>query len=188
MSRGWRGVLASALVALLLASVMPAAAAAATPRCGAAAKAPPRAATDHQLRTSVLCLVNLTRERHGIAPLAYSLALRQSATAHSKAMVSSGFLSHYGPSGSTPAIRIVRSGYLARATSYRVAENIAVGRGRGYGSPLAIVRAWMSSPNHRQNLLDPRLRDFGVGIARGRPSGGDANAATYTLDLAARRR
>ena len=147
---------------------------------------PPRAATDHQLRTSVLCLVNQSRERHGIGPLAFSPALRRSATAHSRSMVRSGSLSHYGPDGSTLESRIARSGYFARAAYYRVAENIAAGPGRTRGSPLAIVRGWMHSAGHRQNILDPGLHDFGAGVARGDPLGGGGNAATYTLDFGAR--
>jgi uncharacterized protein YkwD len=153
-------------------------------RCGAAGAAPHKA-TDHQLRTSVLCLVNRARERHGIAPLAFSPALRQSATAQAGNIARSGSLSHYGPRGSDLAVRASRSGYSG---SYRLAENIAAGRGRRHGSPLAILRTWMQSDGHRQNVLDPGLRDFGVGIARGGRLGeGSDNFAVYTLDLGARR-
>jgi len=160
--------------------------AAATPRCGWIGQ-PPGGATRHQLRTSVLCLVNMAREKHGISPLDFSPKLRRSATAHSRSMVRSGSLSHYGPRGSTPMTRIARTGYLARAGSFRLAENIGAGKGRSYGSPRAIVQGWMRSPGHRGNILDAGLRDFGVGIARGDPDGTRSNAATYTLDLAARR-
>jgi uncharacterized protein YkwD len=174
-----------ALVALALSPGAAPGDAAAAPRCGRVAQAP-RAATDHQLRTSVLCLVNLARERRDIPLLEFSLELRRSASAHSKSMVSAGILSHYGPGGSTLTTRIARSGYLARASQYRLAENIAAGRARRFGSPLAIVRGWMASPGHRQNILDRGLHDFGVGIARGDPLGGNGNAATYTLDFGAR--
>jgi uncharacterized protein YkwD len=158
----------------------------AMPRCGWIGK-PPRVATPHQLRTSVLCLVNLARERHGISRLEFSRKLRRSATIHSRSMVRNGRLSHYGPRGSTPMTRIASTGYLARAGSFRLAENIGAGEGRSYGSPRAIVRRWMHSASHRRNILDASLRDFGVGIARGNPDGTSSNAATYTLDLAARR-
>jgi uncharacterized protein YkwD len=156
--------------------------------CGRFAQAP-RQATDHQLRSSVLCLVTGARARRGIAPLRFSRPLRNAATGHSRSMVGSGSLTHYGPSGSTLNGRVARSGYLRNASSYRLAENIAAGRGRGGGSALAIVRGWMGSPEHRANILDRGLRDFGVGVARGNPfgGGGRANAATYTLVLGVRR-
>lgn len=154
-------------------------------RCGRFAQAP-REATDHQLRTSVLCLVNLARERRGIARLRFDRALRDSAAGHSRSMVRSKSLTHYGPSGSTLTSRVARSGYLEGASSYRLAENIGAGRGRSNGSALAIVRGWMDSAGHRANILDRRMREFGVGIARGNPLGSNHNAVTYTLDLGAR--
>lgn len=149
----------------------------------------PAAATDHQLRSSTLCLINRIRENRGIPPLAYNEALRHSATAHSINMVRSGIFSHYGPSGSTPATRVARAGYLARVSYFRLAENIGAGEGRRYGSPAAIVSLWMHSAGHRENLLDRGLHDFGIGVARGNPFGGSRQAsATYTLDLGARSR
>jgi uncharacterized protein YkwD len=150
----------------------------------------PRKATNHQLRTSTLCLVNRARKRHGIGRLHFNVRLRRSATALSRAMVGHGIFSHYGPNGSTPLSRIARAGYFAHASSYRLAENIATGRGRSQVSPAAVVRAWLHSPEHRANILDRSLRDFGVGVARGDPFGGGRrrNAVTYTLDFGARRR
>jgi uncharacterized protein YkwD len=162
-------------------------AASASPRCGEASHAPAEL-TDHQLRTSVLCLVNSARERHGRGRLNFSVALRQSAAIHSLSMVRSGSFSHYGPGSSTVMSRAAQFGYLSRASSYRVAENIGAGEGSEYGSPIGMVRMWMHSPPHRANILDPSLRDFGVGIARGDVLNGGSRGATYTLDLGARSR
>ena len=156
-----------------------------SPRCGEVSRAP-AALTDRQLRTSVLCLVNAARERNGLRPLEFNLALRQSATVHSLSMVRSGSFSHYGPGSSTPTTRVANSGYLSRVSSYRIAENIGAGQGSEYGSPIGMVRMWMHSPPHRANILDPGLRDFGVGIARGDVLSGGPDGATYTLDLGAR--
>jgi uncharacterized protein YkwD len=179
----WLG-LAPALLALLWG--MTGLADASASGCGGFTARAPRFATDHELRTSVLCLVNEARSRHGVPPLSYNDALRNSATYHSGSMVRSGVLSHNGPRGSTLATRIARSGYLSRAGNYRLAENIAAGAGPARGSPLAIVRRWMNSAEHRGNILDPLLHDFGVGVARGDPSGNGERAATYTLDFGAR--
>jgi uncharacterized protein YkwD len=162
-------------------------AASASPRCGEASRAPAEL-TDHQLRTSVLCLVNAARERHGLGRLEFSPALRQSATIHSLSMVRSGSFSHYGPGSSTVTSRAARFGYLARVSNYRVAENIGAGQGSEYGSPIGVLRLWMHSPPHRANILDSGLRDFGVGIARGDVLSGGSKGVTYTLDLGARSR
>ena len=169
------------VVAIGLLCLLPSAGAAKrAARCGDVFQSPAWA-TDHQLRTSILCLINRARGRHGIRPLRFNFALRRSATGHSLSLVRSGSFSHYGPSGSTPTIRAAHAGYLAHASSYRIAENIATGGGRQFGSPAAIVALWMHSPPHRANILDRRLRDFAVGVAR---SGRDA--AMYTLAFGSR--
>lgn len=170
------------IVAIGLSLLSSAGYAAKRPRCGKIFQSP-ATATDHQLRTSVLCLVNRARERNGIRPLEFNYALRRSASGHSHNLVRSGSFSHYGPSGSTPTIRVAHAGYLAHTSRYRVAENIAAGAGRRFGSPMAIVALWMHSPPHRANILDRRLRDFGVGVARNGRSG-----ATYTLVFGSRSR
>ena len=155
------------------------------PRCGEAYRAPAEL-TDHQLRTSVLCLVNRARERHGLHRLDFNLALRRSATVHSRSMVRSGSFSHYGPG--TVTSRAAQFGYLVRASGYRMAENIAAGEGSMLGSPIGVVQLWMSSPPHRANILDPSLRDFAVGVARGNVLSGGSRGATYTLVFGARSR
>jgi uncharacterized protein YkwD len=155
-------------------------------RCGRIGQAP-RAATLHQLRTSVLCLVNRAREHRGIAHLRYSAELRRAATGHSNDMVSHSHFSHSGSGGSSVTARVARAGYLARAGAYAIGENIGGGPGRRLGSPVAVFRAWMHSPGHRANILDRRFRDFGVGVVRGFPFGGGRRAATYTLDFGSRR-
>lgn len=180
-----RALLCGAIASLAVLLWAAAPALAGSPNCGKAAQAP-RLASEHELRTAVLCLVNQARVRHGIEPLAFNEALRDSASAHSKSMVRSGSLSHYGPHGSTPTTRIAHSGYLGRTAYYRLAENIATGFGRSRGSPLAIVDSWLHSPEHRRNILDSGLHDFGVGVARGDTLGNHDNAATYTLDFGAR--
>lgn len=134
----------------------------------------------------MLCLVNRVRDHYGLRSLRFNPELRSSATGHSNDMVADDYFSHYGPQGSTPSGRLARSGYLASVDTYRIGENIGGGGGRR-GSPLAVFRAWMHSPPHRANILDRGFREFGVGVARGFPHGGGTRAATYTLDLGARR-
>ena len=155
------------------------------PQC-AGANVPPAQASLHFLRSSVLCLVNRMREHYELSRLRYNPDLRRSATGHSNDMVANGYFSHFGPDGSTPSGRIGRAGYLTQAHSYFLGEDLAGGGGRRYGSPLAVFRAWMHSPPHRANILNPRFDDAGVGVARGFPLGGGPNSATYTIDFGAR--
>ncbi len=157
-----------------------------SPICAEAGR-PPAKATLHFMRSSVLCLVNRVRLHYGLQPLHYNADLRISACRHSSDMVANGYFSHDGPGGSTVGDRVGRSGYLFRTSSHFIGENIGGGMGRSDGSPMGVYRAWMHSPEHRANILDPEFHDFGAGVARRFPGSGDPNAATYTLDLGTRR-
>ena len=81
------------------------------------------------------------------------------------------------PKARVAAHRAARQGEIARA---QVGKNIGWGTG-SFCSPRGMVRQWMRSPGHRANILNPRARDAGVGIALGTPGG--HGGATYTLDL-----
>jgi uncharacterized protein YkwD len=179
-------VLTALLATLLVAVGLPGerAAAATGGGCEGAARAP-RQATLNDLRNSMLCLVNRVRDHYGLAPLDESTPLRRSATGHSNDMVEYRYFSHDGPAGSTVGSRVTKAGYLARVNAYFIGENIGGGV-RERGSALFVFRAWMHSPPHRENILDPEFHDLGVGVARGYPDGGGAAAATYTLDLGMR--
>lgn len=181
-----RAALAAALaLAALVALLVPVAGAAASrPPCGDSTAAPARL-TLHQMRSSELCLINRVRAHHGLHPLAFNESLRDSAIGHSDSMVAHHYFAHEGPGGSVDS-RITRTGYLHRARSFTVGENIGGGHGRRYGSPMAVFEEWMRSAPHRENILDPGYRDAGVGVARGYPMGADFGAATYTVDFGAR--
>ena len=171
-------------IVVLTAGLAPSAGAAAKAPCGAS-KTVPRALSLHQMRSSVLCLLNRIRVHYKLHPLAYNTALRTSASAHSVSMVVHGYLGHEGPGGSMDS-RITRAGYLSSAGRFVIGEDIGGGDGV-LGSPLAVVRDWMHSPVHRENILDPHFRDAGVGVARGFPLDGTrGRAATYTVDFGAR--
>jgi uncharacterized protein YkwD len=163
--------------------VSAASAAPAGPSCGDTG-ATPRSLSGHEMRTSVLCLINRVRLHYHLRPLAYNPDLRDSAAAHSASMVVHGYFSHAGPGGSMDS-RISRAGYLAAAAHFTIGEDIGGGNGRG-GSPMAVFKDWMHSPPHRENILDPGFRDAGVGVARGFPFGGGPRAATYTVDFGSR--
>jgi uncharacterized protein YkwD len=142
----------------------------ACPNAGTAAASAPRQA----IQDAVECLVNREREAHGLPPLHASAELSRSAQGWSDEMVARRFFSH----GSDFAARISAAGYRWSAA----AENIATGQ----PTPWAVVRAWMASPGHCQNILNPTYRDLGVGVD-GRPVAGVASGpATWTEDLGLR--
>ena len=95
-------------------------------------------------------LVNHYRSRHGKDALVADRALAALAREHSIAMAKAGRLSHDDYQS-----RFQRSGYGM------CVENV----GWNYPTPQAQLLAWQQSPGHDRNLLDPRIRQMGIGTA-----------------------
>jgi uncharacterized protein YkwD len=138
-----------------------------------------------QIRAATLCLINQQRAKNGLAPLKDNGRLDSAAAQHSEDMVQNNYFDHTGPSGETFDSRIMTSGYVPGGWDYMLGENIAAGT-LGLATPAAIVAAWMSSPEHRANILAD-FRDSGIGVVAQAPAqyaGGQAGA-TYTEDFGA---
>lgn len=121
------------------------------------------------IRARVVELVNDARaqgrrcgsQRYGAAPpLSISRELSDAAAGHARDMARKRFFDHEGPDGSQPKDRVLRAGYSPRLTG----ENIALGP----ESAEEVVAGWLASPGHCENIMDPRFRDIGVGMATGR--------------------
>jgi uncharacterized protein YkwD len=118
-----------------------------------------------RIRAAVLCLVNRERAAHGESALQRNARLELAAQSHTESMAGGNYFEHVGPGGDSPVQRMRTAGYLySPRLGYEVAENLAWGT-LWLGSPRAIVAAWMASPPHRANILDPHLRDSGVGVS-----------------------
>ncbi|HJZ47073.1 MAG TPA: CAP domain-containing protein [Roseiflexaceae bacterium] len=104
----------------------------------------------------VIDLTNAQRRQHGCPiPLVHSPQLAAAASAHSQDMALGNLFSHSGSDGSTMVSRIVATGY----NYAQLAENLAAGP----ASPEEVVAGWMTSPEHRANILNCELREIGVG-------------------------
>jgi uncharacterized protein YkwD len=144
----------------------------------------PTASNVPAIRASVHCLVNKERTARGLVALAGNSQLDKAAQGHSQDMVARRYFSHTTPEGVSYSSRIFASGYATSRTYRSLAENIAWGSG-SLGTPAQIVKSWMSSPGHRANILNGRLRDSGIGIAVGTPTGA-RTGGTYTQDFGTR--
>ena len=105
----------------------------------------------------IFALTNQDRAAQGLPALQWSPALARGAEAHAQIMVQEPALSHQYP-GEPPLVVRARQAGVRFQT---VAENIASG-----WSADQINTAWMSSPSHRENILDPRLNALGVAVVR----------------------
>ena len=176
-----------ALVCLLVPAATASASKRAQPRACPATGSTPARASNEQLTQTTLCLLNAERGRYGIRPLSLSSQLSGAADGHAADMVRRGYFAHTSLSGTDFVDRIKRSGYLSRARSWYVGENLAWGAGRNRSTPRGIVASWMASPPHRANILNGRFRDIGIGVALGAPRRTQASpAATYATSFGAR--
>jgi uncharacterized protein YkwD len=131
---------------------------------------------------ATLCLLNGERADHGLAPLASNAKLATAASAFAQDLVAGSYFSHTGRDGSDILDRIERTGYIRDDRPWRVGENLAWGTGV-LATPGAIVQAWMGSPGHRDNILNPAYREIGIGVAAGNPSRADGAGATYATEF-----
>jgi uncharacterized protein YkwD len=130
-------------------------------------------------------LVNREREARGESALRRNSRLEQAAQRHTESMAFGDYFDHTGPGGDTPGDRMRACGYIySSQVGYEIAENIAWGT-LSLGTPRAIVAAWMASTGHRENILNPRLRDTGVGLSPHVPSsfGHGGSGGIYTQDF-----
>jgi uncharacterized protein YkwD len=115
---------------------------------------------------AIVRVMNSVRATNGVPPLRIGPALTRAARSHSVDMARRGYFEH-GPF----VQRLRRFGVRAPY----VGENLA--SGTRPLSAAAIVRMWVASPPHRQNLLDRGFRRVGIGLAGG-------NTRLVTADFA----
>jgi uncharacterized protein YkwD len=168
------------LAACAVAVAVPASAGAASP-CDQGDLMPSQL-TDSARQATTLCLVNRERTTRGLRSLRVDRRLTVAALAHSRDMVAKGYFAHDSRSGATFDARIARTGWMRGRSRWGVGENLAWGS-LSRAPARAIVAAWMDSPLHRRNILQPEFRTIGIGVVDGAPVAGIANAATYTTDF-----
>jgi uncharacterized protein YkwD len=145
-------------------------AASARTRCKGA-HTPIRFTSRRVLQRAVVCLINRQRRERGLPGLRSSSQLNRSAQGWTNVMVNSRDFSH----GTDFAARISAVGF----DWSNVGENIAT----GYRTASTVVRAWMASPGHCQNILSPIYREVGTGV-RDRPIAGySSSTGTWTQDF-----
>ena len=104
----------------------------------------------------VLALVNQERARAGCPAVTPDTRLAAAAQAHSADMAQRRYFDHTAPDGTDPGQRITAAGYAWSAYG----ENIAA----GYPDAVSVMRGWMNSPGHRENILNCRFGNLGVGL------------------------
>eukprot|EP00834_Sanchytrium_tribonematis_P000935 NODE_19_length_47148_cov_1.447810.p26 type:complete len:236 gc:universal NODE_19_length_47148_cov_1.447810:12874-12167(-) len=105
---------------------------------------------------TMLSMVNKLREGLGRKPLTLSSELNDSAQKYSEVQASRNTMGHSVDS-TTFEDRIHSARYPGRAT----AENV----GEGYSDVISVVKGWIASPGHFQNLISENSNQVGLGYA-----------------------
>lgn len=126
--------------------------------CGHAQAADPLLAPTTACRpgsaTEMRCLHNYARKQSGLVPLAPSPVLYKSATAKRDRIIACNEFSHH-PCGDN---------FVAPPGLSWFGENLAYGYSIRGG-----FLAWLGSPGHRENLLNPSYRLYGSSFSRSFP-------------------
>lgn len=120
------------------------------------------------IEEEVVRLVNIERQKEGLAPLTHSSELSKVARAKSQDMANNNYFSHNSPTYGDPFAMMGSFGIQYRTAG----ENIA----KGYSSAESVVRGWMNSSGHRANILNPSFGKIGVGYVK-------VNGTTYWTQM-----
>ena len=121
----------------------------------------------------VIRLTNQKRVENGLTSLSENSKLSQAALAKGNDMLAKGYWAHFAPDGTSPWNFFLNFGY-----KYKYAgENLA----RDFSDPVSAVNAWMSSPTHRENILNPNYQEIGIGVVEGNLAGTDTTIIVQFL-------
>lgn len=131
---------------------------------------------------SLLEQTNQVRQDNGLTELKLDERLNTASNLKVQDMIANQYWAHTSPDGVEPWKWLAEVDYdYAQA-----GENLA----KGYYSTGAVMTAWMNSPGHRENIINPDYQDVGFAIVNGELNGVPTNliVALYgekSLDLVA---
>ena len=112
----------------------------------------------------IIKFTNYYREENDIAELNTNQLLMEAAEAKLNDMFQKQYFAHVSPEGDDAGIILKEIGYDYLV----VGENLA----RGYFKDSKdLVDGWMKSPDHRENILNPKFREIGVAQREGKFQG-----------------
>ena len=115
--------------------------------------------------SEVIRLTNTQRVANGLGALSENSTLDGAALAKGNDMLAKGYWAHFAPDGTSPWSFFLKFGY-----KYKYAgENLA----RDFPDAVSAVNAWMNSPSHKENILNPNYSEIGIGVVEGSLAGAD---------------
>ena len=129
------------------------------------------------LKKAFVCLINVERNAKNRSDLDRDRRLAKTAQKHADKMVETNCLLHVCGGEPDLETRIRNTGYFNGARNFDYAEDVGCER-----SAAQMVKNWMGSSLHRENILTRKFEDIGVGVNHGRvPSSCDAGFVTFAV-------
>lgn len=108
---------------------------------------------------NLIRLTNEERIKNSLWPLGFNDKLQTAATSKADDMVKLNYFDHNSPQGTTPWFWFQKAGY-----EYTFAgENLAI----DFTEAENIIKAWLASPSHRANILNPNYTEIGLATKTG---------------------
>lgn len=104
-------------------------------------------------------LTNIERKNSGLSEVTEDSRLNEAAYKKAQNMFEEDYWAHYSPTGKDPWGFITSAGYRF---SY-AGENLA----RNFYNSGDIVKAWMSSPTHKANIVNNHYQNIGIAVVEG---------------------
>ena len=122
-----------------------------------------------EIERLILELVNENRRKAGdsaLKDLSWDETLHSTARNHSDDMLSRRFFDHVNPDGLAATDRIALAHrQLVGLTGENIWSQSGYNRAEARKTAELIVREWMESPGHRENILRPEYTHLGVGVS-----------------------
>lgn len=113
-----------------------------------------------RMTDQVFELINQERAKADLPPVSRSASLDRVAQEYACRMIVGGFFAHDdAATGKGPAERAEDAQYEFIA----LGENLAAGQ----ADAAEVMRVWMESPGHRENILDEEWTEVGIGVRNG---------------------
>lgn len=117
--------------------------------------------TEQDLTISgIISATNVERKKIGIVELLKDPQLSKAAEVKLQDMFQKQYFQHVSPSGDSVSDVVRKAGYEYIV----VGENLALGV---FAGDAQVVAAWMASPGHKKNILDPRYQEIGLAVGQG---------------------
>lgn len=108
---------------------------------------------------NLLALINNARQSQNLPALAFNDRLNSAAQLKAEDMLANGYFEHFSPTGISPWQWFKKAGYVYEYAG----ENLAL----DFSDTRVVFDAWMQSPTHRANILNPNFREMGLAVESG---------------------